>query len=80
MLQACFCGWTGEVEDQRVTYVGDGELALECPNCGRHDRLEWISPHLREALLRVAAERAADVVPTDFVARADSLIGSVTSS
>lgn len=69
VLQACFCGWIGEVEEQRV--VGDGEQALECPNCGRHDRLEWISPHLREALLQAAAERAADIVQTDSVMVAD---------
>ncbi len=65
MLQTCFCGWTGEVEDQRVIYAGDGELALECPKCGRHDRLRWIPEHAREVVFRIASERRESLVHTE---------------
>lgn len=64
MRQECFCGWNGDVEDQRVIYVGDGVLALECPRCGRQDRLLWMPELAREAAFRVASERQESVVRT----------------
>lgn len=69
--QECFCGWNGEVEDQRVIYVGDDELALECPRCGRQDRLLWIPELAREAVFRVAIERQRGAERKDALLIAD---------
>ncbi len=57
MQQTCFCGWTGQIEELQVVSVGFDEYALQCPRCGRHDRLEWLSEPLRKAVFRFAAER-----------------------
>ncbi|MBX6343227.1 MAG: hypothetical protein IRY97_12265 [Thermomicrobiaceae bacterium] len=59
MHEVCFCGWSGEVADRELIYVGDGELALACPDCGRLDRLRWLPDHARQEVLEEAARRRA---------------------
>jgi hypothetical protein len=39
MKEACNCGRTGEVEDREPVYLGDGEHALRCPDCGHLEDL-----------------------------------------
>lgn len=58
MHETCFCGRNGSLADRTPIYVGDGEWALACPDCGRLDRLAWLPTEARHALLAEAAERA----------------------
>jgi hypothetical protein len=39
MLEGCYCGRTGEIEDREPVATGDGGRALRCPGCGHLDRL-----------------------------------------
>jgi hypothetical protein len=45
MLEACFCGRVGDVEDREPVLDGDGRWALRCLNetCGHLDYLDWLS-------------------------------------
>jgi hypothetical protein len=58
MREVCFCGRSGEVEDREPVYLGDGEWGLECPDCGRLDRLHWLPEGGRRQTLREAARRS----------------------
>lgn len=57
MQEACFCGRTGEIEDRTPVLDGDGEQALECPDCGHLDRLEWLSDEARTEVFEKAGQR-----------------------
>lgn len=42
MLEACYCGRMGELEDREPVTTADGEKALRCPECGHMDYLKWL--------------------------------------
>jgi hypothetical protein len=42
MLETCYCGRTGELEDRKPVIDDDGREALECPRCGHMDHLSWL--------------------------------------
>ena len=42
MLETCYCGRTGELEDRKPVIDEDGREALECPRCGHLDHLSWL--------------------------------------
>ena len=42
MLETCYCGRTGELEDRNLVSDDDGREALECPRCGHLDHLSWL--------------------------------------
>ena len=42
MLESCYCGRTGDLEDRKPTIDDDGREALECPQCGHLDHLSWL--------------------------------------
>jgi hypothetical protein len=52
MKEACYCARTGEVEERKPVYLGDGEHALRCPDCGHLEDLHWLSRAAREPILR----------------------------
>ncbi len=59
MLETCFCGRTGEIEDREPTTDRDGREALRCPECGHLDHLSWLqdSAPVFAAAKRRAGER-----------------------
>ena len=42
MLEICYCGRTGELEDRNLVSDDDGREGLECPQCGHLDHLSWL--------------------------------------
>ena len=42
MKESCFCGRSGDVRDREPVLDSDGRRALECPNCGHTDYLNWL--------------------------------------
>ena len=57
MLETCYCGRTGEIEDREPAATGDGVRALRCPDCGHLDRLEWLAEDARRPVLEEAHGR-----------------------
>ncbi|HEX5848987.1 MAG TPA: hypothetical protein VFY59_07290 [Rubrobacter sp.] len=39
MLESCYCGRTGEIEDREPAVTEDGGQALRYPDCGHLERL-----------------------------------------
>jgi hypothetical protein len=42
MLETCYCGRTGEIEDREPVVDDEGRRALRCPDCGHLDHLSWL--------------------------------------
>ncbi|CAN5528163.1 hypothetical protein BH24ACT20_BH24ACT20_02670 [soil metagenome] len=42
MKESCFCGRTGDVEERTPVLDANGRRALECPDCGHADYLQWL--------------------------------------
>ncbi len=59
MIEVCFCGWQGAVEDRRYFRTNDDNEGLACPNCGHVDALEYLPEPSRRDLLAVARQRTA---------------------
>ncbi len=59
MHEACYCGRTGEIEDRTPVLDDDGMRALESPDCGHLDRLEWLSDDARTEVFEEAGQRKA---------------------
>ena len=57
MLESCYCGRTGEIEDREPVSTEDGGRALGCPDCGHLDRLDWLPEKARGHLLEEAGRR-----------------------
>ena len=57
MLESCYCGRTGEIEDREPVTTGDGERALRCPDCGHLDRLDWLPEEARRHVFEEAVRR-----------------------
>lgn len=57
MKGTCYCGRTGEVEERKPVYLGDGEHALRCPDCGHLEDLHWLSRDTRKPMLEESARR-----------------------
>jgi hypothetical protein len=47
MLESCFCGRTGEIENREPLVTKVGGRALGCPDCGHLDHLEWLPEEAR---------------------------------
>jgi hypothetical protein len=43
MLESCFCGRSGELEDREPVLDAGGRGLLRCPDCGHLDDLAWLS-------------------------------------
>lgn len=63
MLEACFCGRVGEVEDRKLVVLESGEQALECPDCGDIDLVNWLPDEARRVVFEEAAGWNARRVP-----------------
>ncbi len=63
MLEACFCGRTGEIEDREPVVTYDGIQALKCPECGQLDPLDWLSDEARRDVIEEAERRASAMQP-----------------
>jgi hypothetical protein len=57
MLEACYCGRSGELENRTVVLDGEGKEALECPRCGHLDHMGWLPEENREKVLEKARRR-----------------------
>ena len=57
MKEACYCARTGEVEERKPVYLGDGEHALRRPDCGHLEDLHWLSRDARKPMLEESARR-----------------------
>ena len=62
MLESCYCGRTGEIEDREPVATGDGGWALRCPDCGHLDRLDWLPEQARRNAFEDAESRQLEVV------------------
>jgi hypothetical protein len=59
MLESCFCGRTGEIEDREPVFDGEGRRALRWPDCGHLDHLIWLPEHARLRVFEAAAVSSA---------------------
>lgn len=59
--EICFCGRHGLIIDRLPAYVGDGEWALACPECGDLERLAFLRSEERHAWLVEAAARQVEL-------------------
>lgn len=57
MLESCFCGRTGEIEDRGPLVTKDGGRALGCPDCGHLDHLKWLPEEARRHAFEEAGRR-----------------------
>lgn len=59
MLEACYCGRTGQIEDRVPVATGDGGQALLCPDeaCGHLEYLEWLPEDARRHVFEEAERR-----------------------
>jgi hypothetical protein len=57
MLESCYCGRTGEIEDREPVTSEDGRRALRCPECGHLDSLDWLPGEARRHALEEAERR-----------------------
>lgn len=57
MLESCYCGRTGEIEDREPATAEDGTQALQCPECGHLDTLEWLPEEARQHAFDEAGRR-----------------------
>jgi hypothetical protein len=61
MLESCYCGRTGEIEDREPVATGDGGRALRCPDCGHLERLDWLPEEARRHAFEEAESRQLEV-------------------
>ena len=61
MLESCYCGRTGEIEDREPVATGDGGRALRCPDCGHLERLDWLPERARRNAFEEAESRKLEV-------------------
>lgn len=54
MLESCYCGRTGEIEDREPVTTEDGGRALRCPGCGHLDSLHWLPEEARRHVFEKA--------------------------
>jgi hypothetical protein len=59
MREICFCGRVGKVEDREPVILESGEQALECPDCGDVDLVNWLKGEARTDIFEEAAKRHA---------------------
>jgi hypothetical protein len=61
MLESCYCGRMGEIEDREPVATGDGGRALRCPDCGHLERLGWLPEEARRRAFGEAESRRPKV-------------------
>jgi hypothetical protein len=59
MIEACFCGRVGRLEDRELIFIDGDHPALRCPRCGQLDSLEWMPASARSTVF--ANARVPDV-------------------
>ncbi len=47
MLEGCYFGTRGEIEDREPVATCDGSQVLRCPECAQLDRLDWLPEDAR---------------------------------
>ena len=57
MLESCFCGRAGEIEDREPLVTRDGARALRCPDCGHLEHLDWLPEGARRRHFEEAKRR-----------------------
>lgn len=57
MLESCYCGRTGEIEDREPVTTEDGGRALRCPECGHLDSLIWLPEEARRHIFEETGHR-----------------------
>ena len=61
VLESCYCGRTGEIEDREPVATDAGKRALRCPNCGHLDRLDWLPEKTRRRAFEAAKRGQLEV-------------------
>ena len=61
MLESCYCGRTGEIEDREPVATGGGGRALRCPDCGHLERLDRLPEEARQHAFEEAESRQLEV-------------------
>ena len=61
MLEGCYCGRTGEIEDREPAVTGDAGGALRCPDCGHLERLDWLPEEAGRHAFEEAESRHLEV-------------------
>jgi len=59
MLESCYCGRAGEIEDREPVVGDDGGRALRCPeeDCGHLEYLEWLPEEARRTVFERAERK-----------------------
>lgn len=57
MLENCYCGRMGEIEDREPVVTSDDGRTLMCPDCGHLDSLDWLPEEARSLLFEEAERR-----------------------
>jgi hypothetical protein len=57
MLESCYCGRTGEIEDREPVATSDDGQALRCLDCGYLDQLAWLPEEARRHVFEEAGRR-----------------------
>ena len=60
MIEACFCGRTGPIEDRTYIQTADFREGLACPECGHVDFLDYLPESNRLDMLAAAKLRAEE--------------------
>jgi len=55
MIEVCYCGRTGNIEDREPILSSHGRQSLRCPYCGHLDSLDWLAPDARQRVFQLAA-------------------------
>jgi hypothetical protein len=61
MLESCYCGRTGEIEDREPVAAGHGGPAIRCPDCGHLERPGWLPEEARRRAFGEAESRQPKV-------------------
>ena len=57
MLESCYCGRTGEIEDREPVSTDDGQRVPRCPDCGHLELLDWLPEEARRHVFDEAESR-----------------------
>ncbi|MBA2344432.1 MAG: hypothetical protein H0V83_05070 [Rubrobacter sp.] len=68
MMESCYCGRSGELEDRKVVVDAARKEALACRMCGHTDDLEWLQPGLRAEIFAAARNRGQQTTQVQVAA------------
>ena len=60
MLESCFCGRNGELEDREPVLDSGARWLLRCSSCGHLDDLTWLAEETALLIWGEAVDRRGD--------------------